>query len=94
MKKVIAVFLLLGLVACGTIKPKLEGKFVGKEDSIEFNGDGKIYYSKSGKTKEFSYIVKGETVEVTGVKGTAIGIINKDGSIDLDASHYVKDTVK
>jgi len=36
MKKVIAVFLLLGLVACGTIKPKLEGKFVGKEDSIEF----------------------------------------------------------
>jgi hypothetical protein len=82
MKKVIAVFLLLGLVACGTIKPKLEGKF------------GKIYYSKSGKTKEFSYIVKGETVEVTGVKGTAIGIINKDGSIDLDASHYVKDTVK
>jgi hypothetical protein len=94
MNKFIIALLAVGLVACVAGKTKLDGKYVSKDDALDFQGNGKVYYIKSGRTKEFTYALEGDKVKVTGVKGTAVGTINKDGSVDLDDSHYVKDTAK
>jgi hypothetical protein len=94
MNKFIIALLTIGLVACGAGKPELEGKYISKDDTLDFKGNGKVYYIKSGLTKEFTYALEGDKIKVTGARGTAEGTINKDGSVDLDDSHYVKDTAK
>lgn len=77
-------FVMLGLLglltACGN---KLDGVY--KDDlglqKYEFQGDGTVYVSTMGVTREAAYVLEDKKVKITSDGETTIYDLNEDGTI-------------